>query len=236
MRNPIPFALVAAWLALVSGSSNAAPAKPVILLPCQTHNEAQEEADRSLVLKLPPDPASAEAKALLPQLEAALAHAPNRPPLPEICGEQINIYDRALPSAASQADAITAYAETHPDISSKSIVRKPRMPYTFLAVYISTEKGLAHNYYGALKAADKGIANDPNDPLVVDAKASVLFTVMRYNDAIALIDAYLAAHGDDPDLQRSSHAALLDRKAQCLDKASRHAESVAARAEADKYR
>ena len=224
------FAVVAA----LAGPAIAAP-KAVVLVACQTHEETQEKADRDLLRKMPRDIKSPEAATMLPQLESALAHAPDRPPLPEICGDAINVYDRSLTPVGEQAEAIALYVKDHPDLAGKTIVRKPRLPYTSLAFWTSELKAQAGDLDGALKAADKGIANDPDDPLMTSHKASVLYKLKRNDEAVALIDAYLAAHGDDPDLERSSRVSLLSRKLLSLHALNRRDDMVAVEKEIDNY-
>ncbi len=212
-----------------------AVAKPVTLVPCRTHDEAQEKSDFDAVRPRPRF-GSPEAVQQLPAFEAALAHAPDVPSQPEICGAEIHVYGSYLVKGSDEVVAVQQYLKDHPELGAKTVVEKRELPYASLAAFIGLVKSEQKDYPGALAAAEKGLLNDPGDATLVDIKAQSLYELDRNDEALKTVDAYLTAYGDDPELENTPHTTLLGTKSRILKKLGRDADAAAVDKEVDAYR
>ncbi|ESQ90035.1 hypothetical protein ABAC460_09720 [Asticcacaulis sp. AC460] len=215
---------VTALAAAPMAHADAGALKNIQVVDCRTHDEAQEKKDTELTLKaLEAMNAGGVDRAwrLLPELEAALARAPDVPSLPERCGDTIHIYDDDMMLLL----AMTAYVTSTPELKNVSVVQHEALPYGslgFIVGWLYYEKkdfGAAHRAYA------KGRLNNPDDYVLVAEDSLALAHMHRSREALDLLDAFIAGH---PDLEDDELAALQRKRGYTLIELDRNDEAEAA--------
>jgi len=245
------WALVAAAMALLppaaaaeEGSGDKALKSILSKMPaefaeCLPHDREQEEADATLTTTawdLLTTGDVAKLRAMLPELEAAGNHAPDRPSLPERCEGKVYVYTDDIMTLLLTAGAVNAKDENGKPISEGKdidVVQMAPLPYARLHFIIGWlyfdkgEYGMADTWFA------RGLKNDPRDAMLASEHANTLSKLGRSAEALAFTDAFLAENGEDlPDRQR---ALMLRRRGFALGDLRRHQEAIATYKEALKY-
>lgn len=206
------------------------------VIDCQPHNAAQESADMDLAAKAFDAISKANQtggadqltalNAMLPGLETALAHAPDKPSLPEHCGDTIVLYSDDM----MQMLVLSAAVDKNKDMISKNggatkVEQREPLPYALLAFAVGWIKFEQGDYAGADAADRKGLLNDPNDALLASEDSYALAKLGRSQEAYDAAAGFLAAH---PGLDDANHALLLRREGYALIDLNRLDEAQAA--------
>lgn len=201
---------------------------PKQVVACQPHNEAQEAADTKLAneawdLFLKHDLKTLASLQL--KLEAAAAHAPNKPSLPEKCGKTLIIY------SDNMMEVILASGMAN-KLGVKNITQHAPLPYARLDFLI----GWLDVDLNQVEQGDdwymRGLLNDPRDALLASEHANALSSLGRPADALAFTDRFLA---DNDDLPADTHAMMLRRRAYALGELGRYDEAIHADEESLTY-
>lgn len=200
-------------LALVAGAGRAQDLNMTVI-DCQTHNAAQEQADMDLAETAlgamgkanasGSDADLAALKAMLPDLETALSHAPDKPSLPEHCGDSIILYSGDM----MQMLVLSAAIGKDKSLGATHVEQREPLPYALLAFAVGWIRFEGGDYAGADAADRKGLLNDPNDATLMSEDSFALSKLGRNAEALTALDAFIAGHpalGDD-------QMALLQRK------------------------
>lgn len=205
--------IAAASLALILAAPAVAAAQDdITVIACQPHDAAREQADLDIAAKgMDAIQAFNQGKgdlaglqALLPGIESALTHAPDRPSRPEKCGDTIILYSGDL----MQMLILSAAMEKHAEMGAVSIEQREPLPYALLAFEAGWIHFEAGDYAAAHAAYARGLLNNPDDATLVSEDSYALAQLMRDDEALALVDDFLAGHLTLADGQ----AALLQRK------------------------
>ena len=205
---------------------------PKEIVDCQHHDEAQESADAKLT-DTAWDRLKArdvdKLKAMQPQLEAAAAHAPDKPSLPERCGDTLTVYSDNMMDVL----LATGVGAGEKDKSGKlNVVQRAPLPYARLDFIVGWLDFEQDKLDAALGWYDRGLKNDPHDPLLASEYANTLSQLGRSADALAFVDKFLA---DNEDMDDHVRALLLRRRGYALGDLGRHDEAVAAYQDSLKY-
>lgn len=219
------FAGVAAVMALaVAPMAHAAVADTIRIVECRTHDEAQEKKDTELARKALEAMQSGgvdKTWRLLPELEAALARAPDVPSLPERCGDTIYIYSDDI----VQLLTMTAHVTGTPELSKVSVVQRAALPYGTLGYIVGWLYYEKKDFGAAHRAFAKGMLNIPDDYVLVAEDSLTLAHMHRSREALELLDKFLAGH---PDLADDEKAALQRKRGYVLIELDRNDEAEAA--------
>ena len=225
--------LIVAGAMLTGLSAGMAHADPVMdaltalkidAIPCRFHDTELEQADRDRAVKAltamqGQDLAAVDAMML--DLHAALARAPDAPAKPELCGDSLEIYSDDL-NDLLKTNALLA---GDPAVANLKGVLKGAMPYGSLGFIIGWIEYEHADYVSAERDYARGLLNAPADPNLEGQYALTLCKLSRPQDALASDDAFLAAHSDLSDLDR---AALLRKRGYALVDLNRLDEAEAA--------
>ncbi len=179
----------------VAPSTGAAAGVPLPRLPeapgarwaCDPEHERWRAADLELAkADLPKGLKGAGAD--LPQLEAALAHAPAEPVGGfAVCDGRTIAFD-----APTSLALLLAAANRHEQLS---VDRRP-MPYAQIALLVGSLHNEAGRFDQALRALDRGLRVDPSDPHLVGEKGFTLIHMGRSGEAAEVCaQGIAAAHG-----------------------------------------
>jgi len=186
-------------LATLSAPAFAADLGNLEIVDCRTHNEAQEKADLDLAtqaLQVMQTHNQAKLNQMLPDLKAALDHAPDMPAKPEHCGDTINIYSDNIADLL----AVTAILAGHEkEIGASQALQKAALPYPLLAFVVGWIEYENGDYQAAHEAYAKGLKNDPDYHSLVMEDTLALAFIGRSADALQQLDAYLARNNDLDD-------------------------------------
>jgi tetratricopeptide (TPR) repeat protein len=149
-------------------------------------------------------------KQRLPQLEAALAHAPARLNRMELCGDKLVVYVDG-PADAAAGLIMAQVVMSHPDVLAKGLHGRPapksavavRSPYVFLSFYVGTTYNELHQFDRAIPALEKGLALAPNNPILVNEASMALIYLRRVPEAVDLCDRALASGAPMADRDRA---------------------------------
>jgi tetratricopeptide (TPR) repeat protein len=210
MRALNPFAVLAA--VLVAGLAGGLPAVPALaetpaaevpanvqIVDCQTHNAAQEKADQALAMTaidLMQAHDVAKLDALMPDLKTALGHAPDKPSLPERCGDILIIYTDQMDEMLSLAALLNGHEK---EMGAAKVEQREALPYALLAFIVGWIDYEHADYAGAHEAYAKGLRNDPDYNALVMEDTLTLAGLHRSDEALTQFDAYLARNHDLPD-------------------------------------
>ncbi len=196
---------------------------PKQIVDCQVHDAAREGADARLTqaamaLLTKHDVAALVRK--LPDYQAAAAHAPDRPSLPEKCGTKLILFSDDM------MDMLLASALTgKPETGISSVEQRAPLPYARLDFVIGwtwfEQKALdkAAGWY------ERGLSNDPRDVLLASEYANTLALLGRSAEALSFADTFLA---ENDDLPEHAKAQMLRRRGYALGELGRHDEAIAA--------
>ncbi len=196
---------------------------PKEIAACGHHDVAQETADASLTQNawdLLKKHDIAALNPMRPKLEAAAAHAPNAPSVPEKCGDKILVY------SDNMMDVIMAGAAAQKATGGNvSVEKHDPLPYARLDFII----GWLYFNDGKLDTAlgwyDLGLKNNPRDPMLASEYANTLSQLGRSADALAFSDRFLA---ENDDMQDGYKAMMLRRRGYALGELGRHDEAIVA--------
>ena len=209
----------------------AAPPLDITIVPCGTHNADQEKADAALrdkAFALMQAHDTAGLTRLLPDLEAALARAPDVAPAIERCGNMINIYTDTM--SVYLVEALEVTRRKLPGVSGS--VMYPVAPYARIAWEIGWIYYEQKNLPKALSAFEKGLRNDPRDPVLAGEYANALEQSGQNQLALTFVDKFLA---DNPLLEARPRATMLRRRGYALGELGQYDEAIAAYTESLKY-
>lgn len=194
------------------------------IIDCQTHDAVQEQADRDLATKafgVMKTHDMAAIDKLLPQLQAALDHAPDKASQPEHCGDTVIIYSDDMEDML----ILSAQVAQIPELAKDKVEQREALPYHSLA-FIVGWIGVEHKDYAAAeKAYRRGLLNDPDDATLVSELSLCLAYQGENLEALNMIDTFLAAH---LDLNDFDHALLLRKRGYSLVELGRLNEGEAA--------
>lgn len=202
----------------------AMPAFAQNITDCQPHDPVQEAADAALIDRAVPLMQArdhAGLAAIRPEVDAALAHAPDLPSLPEQCGNTIVVYSGDPRAIAAVRDRIGS----DPRFAGVGIQLRAGLPYAtlgFVAGWIAYEQG---DLDGASKAYQKGLLNDPGNANLASEYSYTLARLGRAAEALTFIDAFLAGH---PGIDSAMTAQLLRRRGYALTELDRYDDALAA--------
>jgi tetratricopeptide (TPR) repeat protein len=192
---------------------------PTTIIDCQKHDAAKEAADAKLLNeawdKLTKHDIPA-VSALQSRLEAAAGHAPDKPSLPEKCGDKLIIY------SDNMTDMILASAIID-KIGVKSVEQRAPLPYARIdfivgwLYYDAGQKDRADDWYA------RGLLNDPRDVMLASEHANALSQLGRSKDALAFADDFLAKNDDMPD---KAKALMLRRRGYALGELGHYDEAI----------
>ncbi len=221
-------AAVVAQDAASSASSGDAKTRTILshmpkeIVDCQPHDEAREAADAKLTQTawdLVNKHEIAALGGMLPQLEAAAAHAPDKPSLPEKCDGKLIVY------SDNMMDLILAGGVARKAAGVSTVVQHPLLPYARLDFVIGWTYFELNRRDGAADWYHKGLLNNPRDPLLASEYAGALAQAGRSADALAYVDTYMA---ENDDMRAPVRAAMLRRRGFALGELGRHQEAIAA--------
>ncbi len=201
---------------------------PTQIVDCQTHDEGRETADAKLTQaawELLKKHDVAKLQAMLPQLEAAASHAPDKPSLPEKCGDRLIIF------SDNMMDLILAGAVAK-KVGVSNVVQHAPLPYARLDFIIGWLYFEQDQRDKAIDRYDHGLRNDPRDPLLASEYANALSQTGRSKEALAFIDTFMAAN---PDLAAPQHALMLRRRGYALGDLGRFDDAIAAYQDSQKF-
>ena len=196
---------------------------PKEIAACGHHDAAQEASDAALTQNawdLLKKHDIAALNPMRPKLEAAAAHAPNTPSVPEKCGDKVLVY------SDNMMDVILAGGVAQKAAGGNVTVEKhDALPYARLDFII----GWLYFNDGKLDTAlgwyDLGLKNNPRDPMLASEYANTLSQLGRSADALAFSDRFLA---ENDDMQDGYKAMMLRRRGYALGELGRHDEAIVA--------
>ncbi|MFT4074440.1 MAG: tetratricopeptide repeat protein [Asticcacaulis sp.] len=171
----------------------------VQIVDCRTHDAAQEKADHDLAmttLDIMQTHDIARLNERLPNLKAALAHAPDSPSLPERCGDTIIVYSDQMSDMLTLSALLSGHEK---DLGATKVEQREALPYALLAFEAGWIDFENKDYDAAHEAYAKGLRNDPDDHAVILEDTLTLAALKRSPEALAQLDAYLARNDDLPD-------------------------------------
>jgi tetratricopeptide (TPR) repeat protein len=128
----------------------------------------------------------AGAREFAPKLQAVVANAPASYLIREVVGDTVTVRG-ALDSAAALGVVMTAA------LGGQKSTQVVYNTYPNAAFLLGSYKIEARDPRGAIEWLDKGLALQPTNLLLVCEKASALFLLQRFGDALALLDEAAAA-------------------------------------------
>lgn len=169
------------------------------IVDCRAHDAAQEKADMALAmsaLDLMQAHDMDRLDAMRPDLEAALAHAPDTPSRPEHCGDSIIVYSDEL----SDMLTVSALIQDHEkDFGASKVEQREALPYPLLAFIVGWIAFENEDFQSAHDAYAKGLLNDPDFNSLIMEDTLALAALHRSPEALAQLDAYLARNPGLPD-------------------------------------
>jgi tetratricopeptide (TPR) repeat protein len=199
--------LMAAAFLVVSPAlaQDAAPRQPdVLIVDCRTHDAAQEKADQALAmsaLDLIQAHDMDKLNAMLPDLKAALGHAPDVVSHPEHCGDSIIVYSDELSDVLTISGMIEGHEK---DFGASKAEQHETLPYPLLAFVVGWVAFENEDFQAAHDAYAKGLLNDPNYDSLIMEDTLALAALHRSPEALGQLDAYLARNPDLPDAMRAN--------------------------------
>jgi tetratricopeptide (TPR) repeat protein len=190
--------------------------------PCRTHDTAQESGDSKLLqtaLNAMQTGGQRALANLMPDIEKALARAPNKPSDPEQCGNTVNVYSSNI------ADFLWASAVLHSADGVSNVVMLEPLPYArlyFVASWNAYEKG---DYEKAAALCAKGLVIDPKDAMLASEYANALEIAGHNETALAFVDKFIA---ENPLMEKSENALMLRRRGYALGELGRFDAAIAA--------
>jgi tetratricopeptide (TPR) repeat protein len=236
-----------AAVAILAGSTPAfaeapGPRPAIEIADCASGGEV-EKADEALLESVMPQFKAgggfAALKPRLPELEAALAHAPPVLHRMELCGDVIVVHtDGAADTLLGLAQAANLMKDQA--TLDKALHGRPRpvkaiaqsSPYVMLSFWVGTTYNELRQYDRALAALEKGLALAPTNPILVNEDAMALIASRRAAEAVALCDRALAA--GEP-IEEPNRARLYRTRGFGLGELKRYAEAKASYEESLKY-
>lgn len=203
---------------------------PKQIVDCQPHDEAREHADAaltqtawSLLNKHDLD----TLRPMQPQLEAAAAHAPDKPSLPEKCGDKLIVRSANMMDVILAAGALQKQTGGHVTVEARDPLPYARLD--FIIGWLDFDKGQPA---AALDWYAKGLLNDPHDVMLASEYANTLSQQHRSAEALVFVDKFL---DENDDLKGAPRALMLRRRGFALADLGRHDEAIAADQESLKY-
>ncbi len=176
----------------------------VQIVDCRTHDAAQEKADQALAmsaLDLIQAHDMDKLNALLPDLKAALGHAPDIVSHPEHCGDSIIVYSDEL----SDVLTISAMIQGHEkEFGASKVEQHDALPYPLLAFVTGWTYFEKEDFQSAHDAYAKGLLNDPNYDSLIMEDTLALAALHRSSEALGQLDAYIARNPDLPDEMKAN--------------------------------
>ncbi len=203
---------------------------PKQIVDCQPHDEAREKADTALTQtawNLLNTHDIATLRTMQPQLEVAAGHAPDKPPLPEKCGDKLIVYSANMLDVLLAAGALQKQTGSHVTVEAHDPLPYARLDFIIGWLYFEADKrDVALGWY------ERGLKNDPHHAMLASEYANTLSQLGRSADALAFTDQFLAVNGD---LEDHAHALMLRRRGYALGDLGRYDEALAAYQESLKY-
>ncbi len=171
----------------------------VQIIDCQTHDAAQEKADMALAmsaLDLMQTHDIDKLNAMVPDLKAALGHAPDKPSHPEHCGDSIIVYSDELSDMLTLSAMIQGHEK---EFGAAKVEQREALPYPLLAFVVGWIEYEGEDYASAHDVYAKGLLNDPNYNSLIMEDTLTLAALHRSPEALTQLDAYLARNPDLPD-------------------------------------
>jgi tetratricopeptide (TPR) repeat protein len=217
---------LAAALALASITAPALAAENALAAPpaCEPSDPDQVAKDQKVVddaLRTFDTGGFAALRALLPDLQTVVGHAPRSLHKIETCDGRIIIH------AGSMADYLTLSA-AYPGQTTEWRTS----PYPRAALLAGSVLVEYRDYPRAVKVLMIGVSLSPDDGMLVGEAAGALNMSGRFNEALALVERTLA---DYPDLPATDKARLLRAKGFAFGEMKRFDEAEAAYNESLRY-
>ena len=194
------------------------------IIDCQTHDAVQEQADRDLATKafgVMKTHDMAKIDKLLPELQAALDHAPDKASQPEHCGDTVIIYSDDMEDML----ILSAQVAQIPELAKDKVEQREALPYGSLAFIVGWTAYEHKDFVEAAKAYRRGLLNDPDNSSLVSELSATLFGLGHADEGLVVIDDFLASHADLDDFD---HALLLRKRGYALVELGRLNEGEAA--------
>ncbi|HTM80858.1 tetratricopeptide repeat protein [Asticcacaulis sp.] len=201
------FGLMAAafFVAAPALAEDATPRLPdVQIVECRTHDATQEKADQALAmsaLDLMQAHDIDKLNARLPDLKAALGHAPDVLSHPEHCGDSIIVYSDELSDVLTVSAMIQGHEK---EFGASKVAQHEALPYPLLAFVVGWIEFENEDFQSAHDAYAKGLINDPNYHSLIMEDTLTLAALHRSPEALGQLDAYLARNPDLPDAQMAN--------------------------------
>ena len=204
---------------------------PKEIIACQPHDNAQEAADTALAEKAWASVTKKDVPALakmLPDLEAAAARSPDKPSLPERCGDKLTIY------SADMMEFLIVSGTVMADKTSqiKSVVQHAPLPYARLNFIVGWVYYEQDQLEKAVPFYARGLLDDPRDTYLASEYANVLSETGHADQALTFVDRFLA---DNKNLSDRLQALMLRRRGYALGELGRHQDAITAYRESQKY-
>ncbi len=176
----------------------------MLIVECRTHDAAQEKADQALAmsaLDLIQAHDMDKLNAMLPDLKAALGHAPDVPSHPEHCGDSIIVYSDELSDVLTVSAMIQGHEK---EFGASKVEQHEVLPYPLLAFVVGWIEFENENFQSAHDAYAKGLLNDLNYNSLIMEDTLTLAALHRSPEALGQLDAYLARNPDLPDEMKAN--------------------------------
>jgi tetratricopeptide (TPR) repeat protein len=188
-------AFLGAFTTLAPVAAARAPVVPEPQMPAQ---QAADEKTVKAVLQVATDHGLAAMKDHLPELRAVLDHAPKSFPAIEVHGPVIILrVDR--PDVAKVLLAAVAGSRGH----AQSAVFEQYNTYPTAAFLLASYSNEMRRPAEAVAYADRGLAMQPQNSMLISEKAVALYASGRAWDALAMLDNWLASNSEDTGLDRA---------------------------------
>ncbi len=194
------------------------------VVPCRSHNAAQEAADLALAsdaLEVMQKHDLPGVDKMMPDLRAAFNHAPDVAAAPELCGDKVTLYSDDSTAMLILSGAINS--GTIP--GAKTVEQHEGLPYGVLGFVIGWIEFEHKDYASAVNDYAKGLKNSPNLPSLESEYVLTLSLLGRNDDALLSIDGFVAANSG---LSDHDHANLLRKRGYVLVELKRWDEAATA--------
>ena len=164
---------------------------------CDPEHERERQADLALARADLPKGLKGAAPDL-PQLEAALAHAPTEPVGGTVvCDGRTFAFNSVAALAALLGSAAHAKATGAAPVTPFTVDPRP-LPYADLALLVGSLRNAQERFDLALPALDRGLAAEPENPKLTAEKAYALNRIGRSGEAADISARCIAATGGAP--------------------------------------
>jgi tetratricopeptide (TPR) repeat protein len=193
--------------------------------PCDPSAEQQAKDEALLVSALQTfhdGGGFASLKARLPELKEAFSHAPAKPRIAEVCGEEIVVH---VESPRDVLYAMTFYATKFKDGGAvKRAVARPS-PYPLLGLEIGATYDEYEQWDQSLPFLMRAHELEPTNPIVTTEAALVLVHAHRAAESLAICDETLK---DNDELKDGDKARLMRCRGFALEEMKRWDDATAA--------